>query len=91
MLWNGSVMTYGDGSGTGGFDVLTALDVAGHEIGHAVCSNTANLTYQNESGAMNEGFQISGELVLSFQLHQQNQHGLVKISKEELVIYRFVQ
>ncbi len=55
-FWNGSVMTYGDGSGTGGFDILTALDVAGHEIGHAVCSNTANLTYQNESGAMNEGF-----------------------------------
>ena len=55
-FWNGSVMTYGDGSGTGGFDILTALDVAGHEIGHAVCSYTANLTYQNESGAMNEGF-----------------------------------
>lgn len=55
-FWNGSVMTYGDGSGTGGFDILTALDVAGHEIGHAVCSNTANLTYLNESGAMNEGF-----------------------------------
>jgi bacillolysin len=55
-FWNGSVMTYGDGTGTGGFDVLTALDVCGHEIGHAVCSNTANLTYSNESGAMNEGF-----------------------------------
>jgi len=55
-FWNGSVMTYGDGSGTGGFDVLTALDVCGHEIGHAVCTNTANLTYSNESGAMNEGF-----------------------------------
>ena len=57
--WNGSVMTYGDGSGTivpgsGGFDILTSLDVAGHEIGHAVCSNTANLAYQSESGAMNE-------------------------------------
>ena len=55
-FWNGSVMTYGDGSGTGGFDVLTSVDVAAHEIGHAVCSNTANLTYQNESGAMNEAF-----------------------------------
>ncbi len=53
--WNGSVMTYGDGSGTY-FDALTSLDVAGHEIGHAVCSNTADLTYSNESGAMNEGF-----------------------------------
>lgn len=55
-FWNGSVMTYGDGSGTGGFDILTSLDVAAHEIGHAICTNTANLTYSNESGAMNEGF-----------------------------------
>ncbi len=51
--WNGSVMTYGDGSDTY-FDALTSLDVAGHEIGHAVCSHTANLTYSNESGALNE-------------------------------------
>ncbi len=52
-FWNGSVMTYGDGSS---FNVLTALDVCGHEIGHAVCENTAGLAYQNQSGAMNEGF-----------------------------------
>jgi bacillolysin len=51
--WDGSVMTYGDGSGTY-FDILTAIDVAGHEIGHAVCTYTANLAYQKESGAMNE-------------------------------------
>lgn len=55
-FWNGSVMTYGDGSGTGGFDILTSLDVAGHEIGHAICTYTANLAYQKESGAMNEAF-----------------------------------
>ncbi|MCG8731893.1 M4 family metallopeptidase [Tenacibaculum finnmarkense] len=60
-FWNGSVMTYGDGSsngneGNGYFDALTSIDVAAHEIGHAVCSNTANLAYQRESGAMNEGF-----------------------------------
>ncbi|MFT5715391.1 MAG: bacillolysin [Flavobacterium sp.] len=53
--WNGSVMTYGDGSDTY-FDILTSLDVAAHEIGHAVCEKTANLAYQKESGAMNEGF-----------------------------------
>ncbi|OWP64384.1 peptidase M4 [Hymenobacter amundsenii] len=52
--WNGSVMTYGDGATT--FKPLAALDVCGHEIGHAVCEKTANLTYANESGAMNEGF-----------------------------------
>ena len=60
-FWNGSVMSYGDGSsngteGNGYFDALTSLDVAAHEIGHAVCSSTANLAYQKESGAMNEGF-----------------------------------
>lgn len=53
--WNGAVMTYGDGSGTV-FDALTSLDIAAHEIGHAVCETTANLVYQKESGAMNEGF-----------------------------------
>jgi bacillolysin len=52
--WDGVEMTYGDGAST--FKPLTALDVCGHEIGHAVCENTANLTYANESGAMNEGF-----------------------------------
>lgn len=54
-FWDGSRMTYGDGSGTY-FDILTSLDVAAHEIGHAVCEYTANLAYQRESGAMNEGF-----------------------------------
>ncbi|MCI1188683.1 M4 family metallopeptidase [Hymenobacter sp. DH14] len=52
--WDGTEMTYGDGAST--FKPLTALDVCGHEIGHAVCEKTANLTYSNESGAMNEGF-----------------------------------
>ncbi|RYY21512.1 MAG: T9SS type A sorting domain-containing protein [Cytophagaceae bacterium] len=52
--WDGTRMTYGDGAST--FKPLTALDVCGHEIGHAVCSSTANLTYSNESGALNEGF-----------------------------------
>jgi bacillolysin len=51
--WDGAEMTYGDGAST--FKPLTALDVCGHEIGHAVCEKTANLTYSGESGAMNEG------------------------------------
>ncbi|MEJ7627808.1 MAG: M4 family metallopeptidase [Ferruginibacter sp.] len=57
-FWNGSVMTYGDGSGTAvnsGFRPLVSLDVCGHEIGHGVCSFTADLVYEKESGAMNEG------------------------------------
>jgi Zn-dependent metalloprotease len=56
-FWNGTVMTYGDGSGPTalGFKALTSLDVCGHEIGHGVCSSTSDLVYQSESGAMNEG------------------------------------
>lgn len=55
-FWNGTWMTYGDGSGIagGGFSPLTSLDVCAHEIGHGICSNTADLIYQGESGAMNE-------------------------------------
>ena len=52
-FWNGSFMTYGDGKN---FKPLTALDVCGHEIAHAVTTNTANLIYKNESGALNESF-----------------------------------
>ena len=50
--WNGSFMTYGDGASR----PYTSIDICGHEIGHAVCTYTANLAYQNQSGAMNEGF-----------------------------------
>lgn len=53
-FWNGAVMTYGDGAN--GVNILTSIDVCGHEIGHAVCSYTADLAYQNQSGALNEGF-----------------------------------
>ncbi len=55
-FWNGTVMTYGDGSGTTalGFKPLTSLDVCGHEIGHGICSFTSDLVYESESGAMNE-------------------------------------
>ncbi len=48
-FWNGRVMTYGDGSYTAarntGFRPLTSLDVCAHEIGHGVCTFTADLVY----------------------------------------------
>jgi len=52
-FWDGRRMTYGDGNR---FKPLTALDVCGHEIAHAVTTNTAGLIYRNESGALNESF-----------------------------------
>ncbi len=44
-------MTYGDGRS---FTTLTALDVAGHEMSHGVCANSAGLNYSGESGGLNE-------------------------------------
>lgn len=64
--WNGIGMTYGDGDGVS-FTPLTALDVCGHEITHAVTTNSANLKYENESGALNESFSdIFGETIEAF-------------------------
>ena len=55
-FWDGSVMTYGDGSAGSGFTPLTALDVCGHEITHGLTNFTSNLIYSYESGALNESF-----------------------------------
>lgn len=62
-FWNGSAMFYGNGAQA--FKPLAGgLDVAGHEMSHGVIQATANLTYQNESGALNESFaDIFGVLI----------------------------
>ncbi|MEM7038893.1 MAG: M4 family metallopeptidase, partial [Bacteroidota bacterium] len=54
-FWDGQRMTYGDGNG-GSWDPFTCLDIAGHEITHGMTQFTADLIYQNESGALNESF-----------------------------------
>ncbi|MFC8615776.1 M4 family metallopeptidase [Micromonospora purpureochromogenes] len=53
-FWDGSRMTYGDGSGNA--RPLVALDVAGHEMSHGVTENVVpgGLTYSGESGGLNE-------------------------------------
>jgi Zn-dependent metalloprotease/PKD repeat protein len=65
-FWDGQRMTYGDGNGST-FTPLTAIDITGHEIAHGLTSNTSNLVYANESGALNESFSdIFGVAVESF-------------------------
>ncbi len=54
-FWDSQCMTYGDGDGSQ-YSPFTALDICGHEISHGLDEKTANLAYQNEPGAMNEGF-----------------------------------
>ncbi len=52
-FWYNNQMSYGDGDGSN-FTPLTTIDICGHEMTHGVTERTANLTYANESGALNE-------------------------------------
>ena len=51
-FWDGTQMTYGDGSGN--THPLTSIDVAGHEMSHGVNQATANLNYSGDAGGLNE-------------------------------------
>ncbi|MFG1775005.1 M4 family metallopeptidase [Micromonospora sp. NPDC049051] len=53
-FWDGSRMTYGDGSGNS--NPLVSIDVAAHEMSHGVTENVVpgGLTYSGESGGLNE-------------------------------------
>jgi Zn-dependent metalloprotease len=53
-FWDGTQLVFGDGDGQV-FDRFTKpIDVLGHELSHAVTQFTANLTYEGQSGALNE-------------------------------------
>ncbi len=53
-FWDGTQMVFGDGDGTIFLSFTRSIDVIGHELTHGVTQYTANLTYQNQSGALNE-------------------------------------
>jgi bacillolysin len=55
-FWDGAEMVYGDGDGVQFRNFSGALDVIGHEMTHGVTEKTSNLTYQDQSGALNESW-----------------------------------
>lgn len=58
-LWNGKAILFGDGGPYAG-----ALDMVGHELTHAITQHSAQLIYQDQSGALNEAFSdIFGQAV----------------------------
>jgi bacillolysin len=62
-FWNGNVMCYGDGN-VSYKPLAGGLDVAAHEMTHGVTQYSANLEYQNQSGALNESWSdVFGALV----------------------------
>jgi bacillolysin len=57
-----NIMVFGDADTYAG-----SIDVVGHELTHGVTSHSADLVYQDQSGAMNESFSdIFGEMVENF-------------------------
>lgn len=63
-FWDGRRMVFGDGDGEI-FDRFTkSLTVIGHELTHGFTQYTTNLTYQGQSGALNESLSdVFGVLV----------------------------
>ena len=53
-FWNGTQLVFGDGDGTVFGSFTGPVDVLAHEFTHAVTQFTADLTYQGQSGALNE-------------------------------------
>lgn len=62
--WDGQQMLFGDGDGQFFNRFTISIDVIGHELTHGVTQYTANLDYQDQSGALNESFSdVFGSLV----------------------------
>ena len=63
-FWDGERMVFGDGDGQVFNRFTSSLTVIGHELTHGVTQFTANLTYQGQSGAINESLSdVFGSLV----------------------------
>jgi Zn-dependent metalloprotease len=70
-FWDGQEMVFGDGDGVIFTDFTQSLDVIAHELTHGVTQFTANLSYHNESGALNESVSdVFGSLVKQWSLKQ---------------------
>ncbi|MFT4108273.1 protealysin inhibitor emfourin [Propionicimonas sp.] len=66
-FWDGTRMVFGDGDGVIFGRFTASLDVIGHELTHGVTEHTANLTYRNQSGALNESISdVFGVLVAQY-------------------------
>lgn len=63
-FWDGERMVFGDGDGIVFTRMTASLSVIGHELTHGVTQHSANLVYQNQSGALNESVSdVFGALV----------------------------
>jgi Zn-dependent metalloprotease len=70
-FWNGQQMVFGDGENIIFTGFTGSTDVIGHELTHGVTGSEANLTYQGQSGALNESISdVFGSMVKQYKLGQ---------------------
>jgi Zn-dependent metalloprotease len=68
--WDGTEMYFGDGDGEYFNRFTVAVDVMGHELTHGVTSTESNLTYQGQSGALNESLSdVFGSMVKQYSMN----------------------
>jgi Zn-dependent metalloprotease len=70
-FWDGTRMVFGDGDGEVFSGFTGSLSVIGHELTHGITSQTVDLVYRGQSGALNESISdVFGALVEQFHLGQ---------------------
>jgi Zn-dependent metalloprotease len=85
-FWDGTQMAYGDGDGLIFQRFTKSLDVVGHELTHGVQSFASDLTYEGQSGALNEHFaDVFGVLVRQWKNGERAETADWLIGKEVLV------
>lgn len=86
-FWDGSQMVYGDGDGTTFTYLSGDLDVVGHEMTHGVTERTANLTYANQSGALNESMSdVLGVLIATYNKYSVKTGGTWSFNNADWVV-----
>ncbi|WP_329380111.1 M4 family metallopeptidase [Streptomyces sp. NBC_01351] len=70
-FWDGEAMVFGDGDGLVWNDFTLDKAVVAHELVHGVTQFTADLVYEDQSGALNESMSdVFGSLVKQFSRRQ---------------------
>jgi Zn-dependent metalloprotease len=86
-FWDGSQMVYGDGDGTTFTYLSGDLDVVGHEMTHGVTERTADLNYEDQSGALNESISdVFGVLIETYDKYNVKNGGTWKFDPSDWVV-----
>jgi Zn-dependent metalloprotease len=86
-FWDGTQMVYGDGDGSTFTYLSGDLDVVAHEMTHGVTERSANLNYENQSGALNESMSdVMGVLVQTYDKYNVKNGGTWTFNSADWVV-----